>query len=285
MSEHSPPVPPPKFTPLNCGSPSSTIDSPITTHSTTVTTTRALPRIPPVDPTYPPSSSSQHDHIVPFGSLPPSPQTPTRRTKSTTNSNRVLELGTPTSTTGSSSPRSPHSRRTTRGRSTSIDLNPASTSYSHSLNFDYNDLAEEEHRDREVEDEGQPLMLPFNYHSVQSHPNPNPPKLPAKRRRTQQRHLITMRYTVILSTLAVTVICWLSWKIVLEPDHDGLENSLLRDEMINLISTRFDNATTSSTDRIKAEEQVIAKENVELGKDGDLVRMENGETFIYRNPL
>jgi hypothetical protein len=94
-----------------------------------------------------------------------------------------------------------------------------------------------------------------------------------------------MRYTVIFSTLAVTVICWLSWKIVLKPDHDGLENSLLRDEMINLISTRFDNATTSSSRRIAAEEQVIAKEDVEVGKDGDLVKMENGETFIFRNPL
>ncbi|GAA5948538.1 hypothetical protein JCM3765_004915 [Sporobolomyces pararoseus] len=236
---------------------------------------------------YPPCFP-RDDHVVPITSLPPSPRTPTRRSTPKT-STQGFEPITPSSVSSTSSPRSPNRRvQSTRtrnsGHSTSIDFN---NDHSFSLEFgqELGRIQREGMNEREAQEreEEEPLMLPFNYQSIRETRIPH--SLPAVKKRKQLRRLATMRWTVIVSTIAVSVMCWLSWKIVLRGEIEETGEKLLRDEMMNLISTRFEKKYNSTVDQaavaFSGDEEGVEEEA--FGEDGDLVKMENGEEFVYRN--
>ncbi|GAA6009550.1 hypothetical protein JCM11491_003600 [Sporobolomyces phaffii] len=226
---------------------------------------------------YPPSPPARHDHIVPIRSLPPSPQTPTRR--AATGTNATTRRATP-----EPSPRTP-SRGAARGRSTSIDFKSPTSHYS--LDFadsdmDMHDRLRPERDHGDAEDE--PLMLPFNYPStrrVRSGASPSRP--PAKTRRQ------TLGRIIGACTVLASVICWLGWTIVAKATSDEADRAT-QDDLFNFINSRFEKQYNETTTRhvtvdvvaleVEEEEQ---EEGGGLGRDGDTVLMTDGQTFVYRN--
>ncbi|GAA5977023.1 hypothetical protein JCM5350_007531 [Sporobolomyces pararoseus] len=238
---------------------------------------------------YPPSLPLRDDHVVPINSLPPSPRTPIRRSTPRTPT-LGFETRTPSSVRSSStsSPRSPSRRiqstRTTRnsGYSTSIDFNN-DQAWAIEFGQESGRTEGEDGNGREEEEEEEPLMLPFNYQSIRQIENPR--SLPTVKKGKRQSRLVTMRWTVIMCTIAVTVMCWLSWQIVLKGEIEETGEKLLREEMMNLISTRFEKQYNGTVEQILVTGDEDDVEEEVLGQNGDSVTMENGEEFVYRNPF
>ncbi|GAA5909543.1 uncharacterized protein JCM6883_003985 [Sporobolomyces salmoneus] len=263
MSNHS------KITPLITSSPPST-----PTRSPRRTPTSSTPPYvypPSRSSTYPPNSN-RDDHIIEISSLPPSPRTPV--TRSNAQSRRTVEQtrngnGTPRSE--ASSPRSP--RRSTASTS------PSRRAHSTSIDFSFNTLDPPLPSTRE---EAEEPLLPSTSRSRSAST-----QIRTKQKRTGGGGTSKMRWTVFLSTTAITVMVYLSWKIMLRGEEGQEKGKEWKDEMMNLISTRFEKqrplnetfeAAREDSGAMREEEDIQ-----ELGRDGNLVRMENGEEFVYRN--
>lgn len=242
--------------------------------------------------------TSRDDHVVhfdPAADVPSpratsasTPRTPTMRRGFFDSPSATRATVSPTSVT-SSSPRSP--RRATRpssraaAHSTSIDF-----SASCALAFD--DLVRSpggvdpeppsiELASNERDQVEQPLL--DEHSSASPRRSSTATTTTATKKHRRSRRLDAMRWTVIWSTASVTIIVWLTYKVVLRRQGQGRGREL-KDEMMSLISTRFDSAHVI-TNHTYAQENLGGGQPRLFGRDGDTVRMENGQEFVYRNPL
>ena len=159
-----------------------------------------------------------------------------------------------------------------KSRSTSIDL-------SHSSDYDQSDHPRDHSRnsyESDDEEEEEP-MLPFNY------------------RQKRLNRILQVRETTRKPTTSFKLIgfflvaagvgVWLIWRIVFGRTTREEGDSLIEQDEeegigLNNVLNRIGIGTNESrvdTGRIRGEE--------ELGRDGEVVRMENGKEFVYRNPL
>lgn len=161
-----------------------------------------------------------------------------------------------------------------KSRSTSIDL-------SHSSDYDQSDPRDHSRNSYESDDdeEEEEPMLPFNY------------------RQKRQNRILQVKETTRKPTTSFKLIgfflvaagvgVWLIWRIVFgRTSREGGDSLIEQEEEegigLNTVLNRIGvgvgtNQSRVDTGRIRGEE--------ELGRDGEVVRMENGKEFVYRNPL
>lgn len=125
-------------------------------------------------------------------------------------------------------------------------------------------------------------MLPFNYRQ--------------KRQRTSLDNSSTRKFTcptripgfklTIFFVVATGIGLYLSWRIVFGHSWAVEGDSVLEEgheTIIKSVLNRVVNESYVDMGRIRGDGK--QEEERELGKDGDLIKMENGQEFIYRNSL
>ena len=167
-----------------------------------------------------------------------------------------------------------------KSRSTSIDL-------SHSSDYDQSDRARDhgnrnEYESDDDEEEEEPMLLPFNYRQKRLN-------------RILQVKETTRKPTTSFKLIGFFLVAagvgvWLIWRIVFGRTTREEGDSLIeQDEEGNGLNTVLNrigvgvgtNQSRVDTGRIRGD-HVLEEE---LGRDGEVVRMENGKEFVYRNPL
>ncbi len=230
---------------------------------------RALPSIPTTpdrdNSSYPPSRTGElsppsarrqaHEHVVPIDA--PSPQ------------RRKFSYSSPSQDW---SPRKQHPQGRS-GRSTSIDLHPSAFDTS----YDDRDMGPSRYRDSDrhdddTDEEDAPLMLPFNYRqppipSCSKHATSHTVLLGLSRRRILQLH--------IGIAIAVATMLYLSYAVVARQG-----SQFDQEKIIGLFSDRRA-GVLPATDPPSSQMDTIDG----LGRDGDTIVMDNGQQFVYRNPL